>query len=102
MFLNCSASPCEADGRWLRTPSVDDEPLQRLAKGAGISQRQLAQLLGVTDSTVSQQLRGKWASGTPRYVISVLIAWQNLPHEKRIKWLEEVEAVERDLKRRGG
>ena len=86
----------------LKTSSVDDEPLQRLAKGVGIGQRRLAQLLGVTDSTVSHQLRGKWASGTPRYVISVLIAWKNLPHEKRIKWLEEVEAVERELKRGAG
>ena len=91
-----------ATGSRPRAVSVDDEPLQVRAKEAGLSQKRLAELLGVTDNTASLQLRGRWKTGTPRYVIAVLLAWEMLPHADRVRWLREVEAVERELSRREG
>lgn len=58
--------------------AMDNEPWQRRAKLAGLSQKTLARLLGVAENTVSLQLRGKWASGTPQYVKTVILAWERL------------------------
>lgn len=62
---------------------VDDEPWQKRAKKAGLSQKALARLLGVAENTVSLQLRGKWQSGIPRYVINFIRAWERLPQKDR-------------------
>lgn len=71
---------------------MKEEPLQTRAKAAGLTQKRLAKILGVTETTASLQLRGKWASGTPKYVLAVLIAWELLDHDKRMRWLEELDA----------
>jgi predicted transcriptional regulator len=62
---------------------MDNEPWQKRAKLAGLSQKMLAKLLGVAENTVSLQLRGKWASGTPQYVKTVILAWERLTPESR-------------------
>lgn len=62
---------------------VDNEPWQKRAKRAGLSQKELARLLGVAENTVSLQLRGKWQSGTPRYVKTLIRAWELLPQAQR-------------------
>jgi transcriptional regulator with XRE-family HTH domain len=62
---------------------MDNEPWQRRAKLAGLSQKTLAKLLGVAENTVSLQLRGKWATGTPQYVKTVILAWERLSPEAR-------------------
>lgn len=72
-----------------------EEPLQTRAKRAGLPQKVLAQILGVTETTASLQLRGKWASGTPRYVVAVLIAWELLSHDQRMRWLDELSELRR-------
>lgn len=61
----------------------DNEPWQRRAKLAGLNQKTLARLLGVAENTVSLQLRGKWQSGTPQYVKTVIYAWERLSPEDR-------------------
>ncbi|MBN6822856.1 hypothetical protein JRF84_25155 [Methylobacterium organophilum] len=48
-----------------------------------MSQKDLARLLGVHENTVSNQLRGKWESGTPRYVKTLIRAWEMLPQAQR-------------------
>lgn len=63
--------------------AMDNEPWQKRAKLAGLSQKTLAKLLGVAENTVSLQLRGKWATGTPQYVKTVILAWERLPPEAR-------------------
>ncbi|KRE07496.1 hypothetical protein ASE63_22620 [Bosea sp. Root381] len=71
---------------------MDNEPWQKRAKLAGLSQKTLARLLGVAENTMSQQLRGKWQSGTPRYVMFAILAWERLPQpakEELIHWAEE-------------
>jgi predicted transcriptional regulator len=62
---------------------MDNEPWQRRAKLAGLNQKTLAKLLGVAENTVSLQLRGKWATGTPQYVKTVILAWERLSPEAR-------------------
>jgi len=74
-------------------------PLQVRAKRAGLQQKRLAALLGVSENTVSLQLRGKWESGTPRYVTATIIAWEIMSHDDRMRWLEETEEVSARLKR---
>jgi len=72
---------------------MKEEPLQIRAKAAGLTQTKLAKLLGVTEATMSHQLRGTWASGTPRYVIAVIIAYELLSHDQRMRWLAEIDAA---------
>jgi len=73
---------------------MDNEPWQKRAKRAGLSQKMLAKILGVSENTVSMQLRGKWQSGTPRYVKTVILAWEALPIDAKDRI---VEAAEGDL-----
>ncbi len=67
----------------LTAEPMDNEPWQKRAKRAGLSQKDLARLLGVAENTVSLQLRGKWQSGTPRYVKTVIRMWERLPQAER-------------------
>lgn len=71
---------------------MDGEPWQRRLKRAGLTQKMLAGLLGVAENTVSQQLRGKWQSGIPRYVKAVIWAWERLPQKDREAMLDASEA----------
>lgn len=80
---------CESGEGPVSVPAVDNEPWQRRAKLAGLSQKTLAKLLGVAENTVSMQLRGKWQNGqTPRYVKTVILAWERLSPEARAFLLE--------------
>ncbi len=74
---------CADEGTPLTAAVVDNEPWQKRAKRAGLSQKDLARLLGVAENTVSLQLRGKWQSGTPRYVKTLIRAWEMLPQAQR-------------------
>jgi predicted transcriptional regulator len=62
---------------------MENEPWQRRAKRAGLSQKELARLMGVAENTVSLQLRGKWQSGTPQYVKLIIRMWERLPQADR-------------------
>ena len=75
--------PCVIDGGALAPQVVDNDPWQKRAKKAGLSQKALARLLGVSENTVSLQLRGKWQSGIPRYVMFAIRAWERLPQKDR-------------------
>jgi transcriptional regulator with XRE-family HTH domain len=71
---------------------MDNEPWQRRAKRAGLSQKDLARLLGVAENTVSRQLRGKWADGAiPRYVVNFIRAWERLSAADRAALLDDPE-----------
>ncbi|WP_449411129.1 helix-turn-helix domain-containing protein [Methylobacterium komagatae] len=74
---------CGAGGDGLSRDAMDNEPWQKRAKRAGLSQKELARLLGVAENTVSLQLRGRWQSGTPRYVKTLIRAWEMLSQAQR-------------------
>jgi hypothetical protein len=67
---------------------MENEPWQQRARLAGLSQKTLAKLLGVAENTVSSQLRGKWQSGTPQYVKTMILAWERLSPDARRELLD--------------
>ena len=74
---------CDATAGAVSPPPMENEPWQRRAKRAGLSQKELARLMGVAENTVSLQLRGKWQSGTPQYVKLIIRMWERLPQAER-------------------
>jgi hypothetical protein len=90
---------CQIPAAPIAGAAVDNEPLQARAKRAGLQQKRLAALLGVSENTASLQLRGKWESGTPRYVTAAIIAWELMSHDQRMRWIDETEALAAELKR---
>jgi transcriptional regulator with XRE-family HTH domain len=98
--INVTMIGCQISEARLAAAPVDNEPLQARAKRAGLQQKRLASLLGVSENTVSLQLRGKWESGTPRYVVAAIIAWEIMSHDDRMRWLREIDTLEAELKRR--
>lgn len=75
-------------------------PIQQRAKDAGLTQKRLAGILGVTEATASNQLSGTWESGTPRYAVAAIIAWELLSHDQRMRWLRELDEEMANIKRR--
>lgn len=74
---------CESPRSPVSLRPMDEEPWQIRLKRAGLSQKMLARLLGVAENTVSLQLRGKWQSGVPGYVKTVIRMWELLPQKDR-------------------
>lgn len=67
---------------------MDNEPWQKRARRAGLTQKTLASLLGVSENTVSLQLRGKWQTGTPKYVKFAILMWEMSSQETKDKMLD--------------
>lgn len=72
------------------SPPMEGAPLQIRAKRAGLPQKLLARILGVSENTASLQLREKWESGTPRYVVAAITAWELMSHDQRMEWLDRL------------
>lgn len=66
------------------TIDMEHELWQMRARNAGLSQKLLARLAGVTPTTASLQLRGL-SGGTPNYVKTIVRAWEMLSAEQREK-----------------
>lgn len=71
----------------VRALGMEGHPWQRRAKVAGLTQRDLARLLGKSEIAVSRGLRGHWRSGVPRYLKAVISAWELMTPEQREAWL---------------
>ncbi|KTS16510.1 hypothetical protein NS228_28465 [Methylobacterium indicum] len=64
---------------------MDNEPWQRRAKRAGLSQKDLARFLGVAPNTVSRQLRGELEIRP--YAVNFIRAWERLsPRDRDELW----------------
>lgn len=81
---------CEPRRSALRRPTMDNEPWQRRAKQAGLTQVMLARLLGRPVNTISRQIRGESGS-VPRHLIAVIVIWEMLTPEQRDDWMNAVE-----------
>lgn len=68
----------------LRRP-MDNEPWQRRAKDAGLTQVRLARLLGRPVNTISRQIRGE-AGEVPQHLIAVIVAWEMMTEDQRAEW----------------
>lgn len=88
-----TAIDCGVATRPLRARVVENAPWQIRAKRVGLSQKELATLLGVNETTVSHQLRGRWASGIPLYVQTVIVAWELLSQDGRDQLREQVRKI---------
>lgn len=84
---------CAAGAARLPARIVENAPWQIRAKRAGLSQKELARLIGVAENTVSQQLRGRWQSGVPQYVKAIIVAWELLPQEGRDALRAEMDKI---------
>lgn len=83
-----------ADSRNPVRGSMDGEPWQKRAKRAGLTQKKLASLLGVSETTVSNQLREKWATGIPKYVKFAILMWEKSNQDVKNQMLEWAESGE--------
>ena len=76
---------CATPRGGLGLAAVKNTLWQQRLKSAGLSQRQLAELLGVSENTVSRQMKGDW--GMPGYVLAVVIAWEDMTNDARGGWV---------------
>ena len=83
--IHCAGGPDAVPG------AMDNEPWQKRAKRAGLNQKTMASLLGLAPNTVSQQLRGKWQTGTPKYVQFAILIWEQSSQETKDKMLDWAE-----------
>jgi hypothetical protein len=70
----------------LRRRPMDNQPWQRRAKDAGLTQVTLARLLGRPVNTISRQIRGE-NGGVPQHLIAVIVAWEMMTPEQRNGWI---------------
>ena len=73
---------------------MDGEPWQQRAKRAGLTQKKLAALLGLSETTVSKQLRERWTTGMPKYVKFAILMWEKSSQETKNQMLEWAERGE--------
>lgn len=71
--------------------SVENHPWQQRAREAGLTQKELAKLLGRPEITISRQLRGHFGGVVPRHVIAAIIAWEMMTEDQRDLWVRSVE-----------
>ncbi|TNC14941.1 hypothetical protein FF100_05035 [Methylobacterium terricola] len=64
---------------------MDNEPWQRRAKAAGLSQKMLAEMTGRPVNTISRQIRGEHGA-VPLHLIAVITAWELMGEEQRDEW----------------
>lgn len=57
-----------------------------------MTQRLLAKLLGISDVSISQSLRGRRLRGVPRYLKAVVCAWEIMTPAQRHAWVAAMEA----------
>lgn len=77
---------CEMPRSALRRRPMDNEPWQRRAKDAGLSQVTLARLLGRPVNTISRQIRGEHGE-VPQHLVAVIVAWEMMTPEQREEWI---------------
>lgn len=66
--------------------AVKNTPWQIRLKAAGLTQKRLALLLGVSENTVSRQMKGDW--DMPGYVVALLLAWELMTDAQRDELLK--------------
>ena len=76
--------------RYQRVRATKGSDLQIRAKRLGLTQKRLAAIMGVTENTVSHQLRGHWQSGTPKYVKVIIAGAELMDKEQREAWIADV------------
>lgn len=76
---------CGAGEKRLGVAAVKNTPWQIRLRAAGLTQKRLAEILGVAENTVSRQAKGDWEM--PGYVQAVVAAWEIMSEADRERWL---------------
>ena len=69
-------------------------PWQQRAREAGLSQRRLAALLGISAGALSKSLRGLRQGGVPRYIRLAILCWKTMTPEQRKAVEAELDAAD--------
>lgn len=70
---------------------MGNEPWQQRLKRAGMTQKEFAELLGMSANAISAQLRGDIAGGTSRYVKVAILALERLLPSQRDEIINELQ-----------
>lgn len=73
-------------------PAVDNEPWQKRARRAGLTQSELAKLAGKRENAISEGLRGKGKGGVPTYLKSLIQLWEIADKAGRERILSDPDA----------
>jgi transcriptional regulator with XRE-family HTH domain len=77
---------------------MDGQPWQMRLKALGISQKDLADAIGMTPTNLSVGLRGGWAGGVPQDIKALILALERLSESNRAEWLD---VARRERKKEG-
>lgn len=87
MTLTDCPAPLDA----LTVRAVKNTEWQARLKAAGINQKRLAAALGVSENTISRQMKGEWP--VAGYVQAALDAWEIMTEAQRVEWLRRRDAT---------
>lgn len=65
---------------------MKNTPWQIRLKATGLTQKRLAEILGVAENTLSRQMRGEWDA--PGYVEAAVVAWEMMDDDDRALWID--------------
>lgn len=64
---------------------------QQRAEKAGLSQKELAEILEQHEVTTYRQLTGRSKRGVPKYVRLVIAAWELMTAKQRAAWVDKAQ-----------
>lgn len=73
------------DGALTVAAVTKNTPWQARLKAAALNQKALAAMLGISENTVSRQMKGEWP--VAGYVEAFVLAWEIMSLEQRADWL---------------
>lgn len=74
---------CAAQAGGLPVAAVENEPWQKRARRAGLTQAELARLSGRRENAISEGLQGKGKGGVPVYLKTIIRLWERSMHTDR-------------------
>lgn len=80
---------CATPGEPLTVSAVKNTPWQSRLKAAALNQKSLAGMLGISENTVSRQMKGEWP--VAGYVEAFVVAWEIMTAEQRVEWVKRRE-----------
>ena len=83
---------CAPQTGGLPISAVENEPWQKRARRAGLTQAELARLAGKRENAISEGLRGKGKGGVPVYLQTIIRLWEIADRKEREAILENPEA----------
>lgn len=80
---------CATPGEPLSVAPVRNTEWQLRLRAAALNQKSLASMLGLSENTVSRQMRGDWPVAD--YLEAFVLAWEIMTIEQRADWIKRRE-----------